>query len=193
MGLHNALTGADIHVIHTYTYANQTARLAATGFVSADIGKVAYQTDNSTVWVLVGYSPILWSELTVPATNIFGSNASNQEALSDTSTTSSTPQDKVTLTSGAVTGVHRIAFSAELYQEPNNKTVGVRLYNSTDAVVLCDVTHRDPIQLVWYGVSGFAYVTFAGVAKTFKVQFYSPDNSSAIHIRNARLEFWRVS
>lgn len=45
-----------------WTYANQAARLAATGFIAGDIGKFALQLSDATVWRLTGYSPITWSQ-----------------------------------------------------------------------------------------------------------------------------------
>lgn len=61
---HKDLIGADIHVVHAFTYANAAARTGATGLLPADIGKVAKQSDNNTFWVLVSDSPVTWSELT---------------------------------------------------------------------------------------------------------------------------------
>jgi len=60
MSFHDTLVGADIHVIHAYTYADAATRLAATGFVSADVGKIAKQSDNSTYWILKATTPA-WS------------------------------------------------------------------------------------------------------------------------------------
>jgi hypothetical protein len=60
MALHKSLTYADGHVVHAYVYANATARLAATGFVAADVGKVAQQTDTNGYYVLTDESPITW-------------------------------------------------------------------------------------------------------------------------------------
>ena len=51
------------HVIHNYTFATEAARLAATGFVAADIGKVARQSDDNSFWVLSGTAPI-WTDMT---------------------------------------------------------------------------------------------------------------------------------
>jgi hypothetical protein len=53
----------EIHLIHQWSYASAAARTGASGFVSADIGKVAYQTDNSSWWVLTATTPT-WAELT---------------------------------------------------------------------------------------------------------------------------------
>lgn len=57
MASHKGLTGTDIHVPYTYVYANATARNAATGFVSADVGKLARQTDDNSLWILTATTP----------------------------------------------------------------------------------------------------------------------------------------
>ncbi len=62
-GLHRHLTQGDIHTIAEWVYADDTARLAATGFVAADLYKMAYQISSGTPWLLTGYSPITWTEL----------------------------------------------------------------------------------------------------------------------------------
>ena len=53
------------HVIYSseLVYADSTAREAATGFVSADVGKVALQQDDTSFWILTAITPV-WSELT---------------------------------------------------------------------------------------------------------------------------------
>ena len=63
MAFHCELTGLDIHVINTWTYANSAAREAATGFVSDDVYKVAVVTDDDSIWMLVDHSPITWQQL----------------------------------------------------------------------------------------------------------------------------------
>jgi hypothetical protein len=62
-GLHKDLANAEIHTVVAWVYANATARLAATGFVSSDLYKLAYQLDTGTLWMLQDDSPITWSEL----------------------------------------------------------------------------------------------------------------------------------
>ncbi len=59
---HNILDGADMHIIHAYTYADATARTSAGGFVAGDVGKVAKQTDNNSYWILQTTAPV-WSQL----------------------------------------------------------------------------------------------------------------------------------
>ncbi len=52
---------AGFKVPWSFDYADSTARLAATGFVAADVGTFAIQRSDDTMWVLTGYSPITWS------------------------------------------------------------------------------------------------------------------------------------
>lgn len=85
MAQHPNLTA--VHVIHNYTYADSTARGAASGFTSADVGKVAKQTDNSSFWVLTATTPT-WQELTAitnPATNMFTFVCGDSAAFTGTS------------------------------------------------------------------------------------------------------------
>lgn len=69
--IHSQQTVADgIHIIHSYEYANASARTSATGFVTGDIGKVARQLSDNTFWVLISTTPT-WSELTESGTSSF--------------------------------------------------------------------------------------------------------------------------
>lgn len=62
--LHSEQTAADgIHVVQSYEYADAAARLAATGFVASDVGRVARQASDNTFWVLSTTAPA-WLEIT---------------------------------------------------------------------------------------------------------------------------------
>jgi len=50
------------HPIHNWEYANTAARTGASGFVAADVGKVAKQTDDNTYWVLTVTTPT-WTQI----------------------------------------------------------------------------------------------------------------------------------
>jgi len=54
---HDAQPLGDIHIVPNWQYADATTRLAATGFVSGDVLKVAYQIDTQTLWLLVATTP----------------------------------------------------------------------------------------------------------------------------------------
>jgi hypothetical protein len=55
------------HRLENWVYANAAARTAATGFISADVGKVAYQTDNGSYWRLTAVTPT-WVQINAQPT-----------------------------------------------------------------------------------------------------------------------------
>lgn len=57
--LHRSTPATENHVIHGWEVANSTARLAIVPS-SSDLGRVARQTDDGSVWVLVSISPVSW-------------------------------------------------------------------------------------------------------------------------------------
>jgi hypothetical protein len=64
---HSKQTTADgIHTVIAYTYANAAARLAATGFDSSDIGKLAKQLDDGSFYILTTTAPT-WAVFTLSA------------------------------------------------------------------------------------------------------------------------------
>ena len=57
MSFHNSVTGYDVHAPNAWTYANATARTTATGFVAGDVGKLALQSSDNTLWILIATTP----------------------------------------------------------------------------------------------------------------------------------------
>lgn len=49
------------HPIHDFEYADAVTRLAATGFVAADLGKCAWQLDDDTFWILTDDVAPAWT------------------------------------------------------------------------------------------------------------------------------------
>jgi hypothetical protein len=62
---HDEETVGSIHVPYNWSYADTAAREAATGFVTADIGKLALQEDDNTLWILTAITPT-WVAVGVP-------------------------------------------------------------------------------------------------------------------------------
>lgn len=58
MAKHSELT--NIHVPYNWTYADETAREAAAGLTSSDVGKLARQLDDNSLWMLTDDSPLTW-------------------------------------------------------------------------------------------------------------------------------------
>ncbi len=55
---HRNLGPADNHPFYTFVFPNEASRLAATGFVPADVGKAALQLSDNTFWALASVSPV---------------------------------------------------------------------------------------------------------------------------------------
>lgn len=45
------------HILESWVYANAAARTSASGFVTADVGRIAYQTDTGQYWRLTSTAP----------------------------------------------------------------------------------------------------------------------------------------
>ncbi|OGV45206.1 MAG: hypothetical protein A2017_06605 [Lentisphaerae bacterium GWF2_44_16] len=82
-----SISNGGIHVIHAYEYADEAARIAATGFIETDIGRVALQLDDNSFWILTAYSPITWQRIIGAHTHgEYLEKTSNLSDLSDAST-----------------------------------------------------------------------------------------------------------
>ena len=55
--LHKNSAIGDQHTAHNWEYADETARQGATGFVAADLKKLALQLSDHTFWVLTATTP----------------------------------------------------------------------------------------------------------------------------------------
>jgi hypothetical protein len=63
MPIHKDLKLSELHAVDAFAFATAGAREAAV-VGSSDIGKIALQTDNESVWMLVAVNPAIWEELT---------------------------------------------------------------------------------------------------------------------------------
>ncbi len=71
MSVHSEMTGqaGGLHVLPQWTFASKTARAVATdpytglAYQSDDIGKIARQSDNDTLWMLTAIAPT-WKMIT---------------------------------------------------------------------------------------------------------------------------------
>lgn len=60
--LHKNLAVGEVHIVANWLYDDASERTGATGFVSGDIGKMAWQQDNDTFWVLKATTPT-WAQI----------------------------------------------------------------------------------------------------------------------------------
>jgi len=129
----------------------------------------------------------------IPTAGNFGRDFQSAASEGDSTTTSGTWQDKLTMTTPAMTGTYRLGFYFELKSNGSNKDAQGRCYNATDALeVGFDETPTRPANSFMM-IGGFQEIVFTGAAKTFKIQYNFNDVSGTATIRRARLELWRVS
>jgi hypothetical protein len=101
-------------------------------------------------------------------------------------------RDKVALLIPAVSGTIGVRWTCTLDGDAA-KQVRVRLYDATGGVVLQEHISEPKRRTEQLLVSGFAYVTMAGVAKTIKVQFKPEGQGDTAGAQKAAVEAWRVS
>jgi hypothetical protein len=174
--------GTDVNAIHKNVAAEISTVIAKTALAYADLMLLEDSADSN-----VKKSATL--ENILPK---FGRDYQTAVSLARSTTTSQTPQTKVTLTTGALTGTYRIGWCAAV-DAAQEKLVHARLYNNTDAALVGvdKVAYSHRAACVW-SVGGFAEVTFSGSAKTFYLQ-YASNAGDTVGIADARIELWRVS
>lgn len=57
---HDEHTIGAIHIPYNYLYADAAEREAATDFVAGDVGKLARQEDDNSIWMLTDDDPATW-------------------------------------------------------------------------------------------------------------------------------------
>jgi hypothetical protein len=55
--LHSALGTGEIHIPYQWSYADAAARTGASGFAPGDVGKLARQLDDNSLWLLTSTTP----------------------------------------------------------------------------------------------------------------------------------------
>jgi hypothetical protein len=121
--------------------------------------------------------------------NAVGLGYASSDALS--STTSTTYQNKVSITTPAQAGTYRIGYSMEFNAQQNNKDVQVRLWDNTNSVEYGQNSQQTNNNANWFSFAGFHYVTIAtDTATTFILQYKA--GTATCQVRNAELELWRV-
>ena len=178
--------GVDTTAIHKATSAEISAMTEKTTPIAADLLVIEDSAaSNAKKKVQIG---------NVLNIIVFGKDYQTAVADARTTTTSATFQNKTTLTTGALTGTYRVAWTAVLDIGTTKVNAEAQLYNTTDSAILGAVQ-------VLYGADasdrkncgGFAEVTFAGAAKTFYIQYRSVNGVATVGIQAAKIELWRVA
>lgn len=124
---------------------------------------------------------------------VFGQDYQTAISTALSTTTSVVFQDKLSITTPALTGTYRVAWHAVVRQSAAADAVQAQLANITDGGlvgVLQEHEPKDPKNRI--SVGGFAEIVFTGAAKTFTMQWRQQRGNTA-GIEDARIEIWRVS
>lgn len=190
-GLHGAQGVGEIHIPYNWTYADATARTGATGFVSGDVGKFARQLDNNSIWMLISTTPD-WIDISSGSGNIFGSNFQQESSDGESSTTSSTFQQKLRLTTSELpSGVYRIGFYYEWQKSGLSDFLSRVQVNDTTNISEGFEEAVDAGSDQWFVRGGFGYYSGSGVLNIDLD--YAASGGDTSYIRRARLEIWRIS
>jgi len=125
--------------------------------------------------------------------SVFGRDYQRVQSLAQSTTTLATFQTKVTLVTGALNGTFRIGYSAK--RNNNDKAGESRLYNLTDAS-LFGAVHQSRIGNVlqeYPVISGAYEIVLTGVSKTIVLQWRDVAGGQNQNIKDAWIEFWRIS
>lgn len=181
--------------------------LAASGTVASSLGTVVSVSQGDRLELRASHAGIGTSPARIFAVMQLGLarfgddyQAVESAALFSTGAGLTAPTSFVTkpgssLTTPPLTGTYRVAWRATYAASEANVTVGGRLFNVTDAVVVGVAQMfqpKSPSDLE--DMNGTNEVVFGGAAKTFSVQINKeegPDPSS-VSVRDARIELWRV-
>jgi hypothetical protein len=108
----------------------------------------------------------------------------------ESSTTSTTYQNKVSLSTPATAGTYRIGYTMEFNAGSNNKDVQVRLYDNTNAVDIGQNSQQTNSNANWFSFAGFHYFTQGATITQFILQYRA--GTATCSVRNAEIEIWRV-
>lgn len=111
-----------------------------------------------------------------------------------TATTSATYINKTSITFGlgVKPGKYTVIATADFQATNNNKQVGVRLYNITDAIVSSESIQQTNNITNWFSFVGQEVLTLDGLSnKTLAMQFVQIGDTTC-NIRHAKLTLWRV-
>lgn len=130
--------------------------------------------------------------ITASSTSVYGTEFQENSSDGVSSTTSTTFQEKVSITTGSLPpGTYRIGWYFE-HTADNTITeseVQIELNNTT---VLSLTTEEFQDAVNWVGIGGFVYQSLSGV-NTIDMDHRTTNGGTGVDIRRARLEIWRVS
>ena len=130
---HGRLTGSNIHSLVAYVYNDQAGREGATGFETSDVGKLAFQSSDSSYWLLTAVTPV-WVQLSTGAGGggggYFPLVSGSQQAGSTYTLLGAIPLTDWVAAAPADLALHT------LVQIPSGSSAQIRVYDVTNTVTL---------------------------------------------------------
>ncbi len=192
---HKNLVGNDLHIART-----QVGSGDPNGSVTAGIiGQFFYDTANDNLYVAEAADDSSWVEVTGTGGGgggVFGTQYTYVASEGESSTTSSTFQQKLRMTTGSLpSGDYRLGYQwMQNYDRSKSADNEVRVEqdDTTQLVGPVQVIAKiDDEEQGYYLMGGFKKVTLSGV-HTFDIDFRETNNETT-RIKQARLELWRVT
>lgn len=122
----------------------------------------------------------------------YGTEFADAESDGESSTTSTTEQVKVTLTTSSLPlGKYRVGWYFEINGSSGSQDVEVQVYDG--ATVLARVEEAAEDSDAWKSEGGFKYLSSISGVRTLTIKYKTQNPSATARIRRARLEIIRIS
>ena len=172
--LHKNIGVGNNHIPYNWVFTDTIMRESSTGYISSDIGKLSFQIDDSSIWLLTSTAPI-WNKIT--SNNLYTGTTTPSDLLGKSGdvyidTTNVVLYPEKPSDSFWSSGVELIPKSLKIYKHiqssPNtswtinhnlNKNPSISLYTVGSTEFLGDITHTSLTQSIitlTTAISGFA-------------------------------------
>ena len=192
MTWHKDATPPDVHIPYAFEYSDSTARITATGLVATDVGKFARQADDDTIWMLTDESPVSWGLVGGGGgEGVFGSERGYAASEGESSTTSTSPVEKVSLTkTGLTSGQYHIEWSAEFERISDKNSEFNARVQINDTTTIAEI-YDEKAKNGWAPMAGMYEGTLSGDVD-IDMDYWDSDGADGVGIRRARISIWRV-
>lgn len=172
----------------TITSSSNTVTARRLGTSAGDVIIDTTSPAANQILLTTSSTSATWQNL--PAETTFGKDYQIVEDSGLSSTTSSSWQTKLSMSTGNITGTYRVTWCCMYYNSA--KSGEVRFYNDTDSEELGGIIGIRSYKTSDRHVLGRSHnIVFTGTSKSFSIQFRKV-SSGTHYIRDASIEIWRV-